>query len=91
MAGSGKTTLTQRLNSYVHEKKISSYFVNLDPAVATVPFEANIDIRDSLNYREVMEQYSVWSRGILIHLISSLDRMAPSSRPSIFSRQNLTK
>jgi hypothetical protein len=27
--------------------------VNLDPAVKTVPFAANIDIRDTVDYKEV--------------------------------------
>jgi translation initiation factor IF-2 len=35
----------------------------LDPAVATVPYSANIDIRDSLNYKEVMKQYNLGPNG----------------------------
>lgn len=31
MAGSGKTSLMQRINAYIHEKEIASYFINLDP------------------------------------------------------------
>ena len=31
--------------------------INLDPAVRSVPFDANVDIRDSVNYKEVMKQY----------------------------------
>ena len=53
MAGSGKTTLLQRLNLYTAEKGIKSYFINLDPAVKHVPFGASIDIRDTVNYKEV--------------------------------------
>lgn len=53
MAGSGKTTLLQRLNLYTTEMGIKSYFINLDPAVKQVPFGASIDIRDTVNYKEV--------------------------------------
>ena len=53
MAGSGKTSLLQRINLYMLEKEKRGYYVNLDPAVASVPFAANIDIRDTVNYREV--------------------------------------
>ena len=56
MAGSGKTTLMQRINAYVHEKKKPSYIVNLDPAVTYMPYGANIDIRDTVKYKEVMKQ-----------------------------------
>jgi GTPase SAR1 family protein len=63
MAGSGKSTLMQRINSYVHTKKYPSYIINLDPAVAEVNYNANIDIRDSINYKEVMKQYSLGPNG----------------------------
>ncbi len=48
MAGSGKTTFLQRINSYLHTKKIPGYIINLDPAVNHVPYGANIDIRDTV-------------------------------------------
>lgn len=63
MAGSGKTTFMQRINAYLHTKREPPYIINLDPAVNTVPFETNIDIRDSINYREVMSQYNLGPNG----------------------------
>ena len=52
MAGSGKTTFVQRLNSHLHSKKTPPYLINLDPAVLKIPFGANIDIRDSVKYKK---------------------------------------
>lgn len=70
MAGSGKTTFMQRINSYLHTQHTKSptttappYVLNLDPAVRSVPFESNIDIRDSINYKEVMKQYNLGPNG----------------------------
>ncbi|CAJ0846207.1 17493_t:CDS:10 [Entrophospora sp. SA101] len=63
MAGSGKTTLMQRLNAYLHSIKKSPYIINLDPAVTQLPFAANIDIRDTVNYKEVMKQYNLGPNG----------------------------
>jgi GTPase SAR1 family protein len=63
MAGSGKTTMMQRLNAYSHEHELASYIINLDPAVLKMPYTANIDIRDTVNYREVMKQYSLGPNG----------------------------
>ena len=48
MAGSGKTTLMQRLNSHLHTTSTPGYIINLDPAVTQVPYGANIDIRDTV-------------------------------------------
>jgi hypothetical protein len=49
MAGSGKTTLIQRINSYMHQQKLNGYIINLDPAVSHLPYGANIDIRDTVS------------------------------------------
>ncbi|KAI5451634.1 hypothetical protein NCC49_001615 [Naganishia albida] len=63
MAGSGKTTLMQRLNSYLHSQNKPPYILNLDPAVTHMPYEANIDIRDTVDYKEVMKQYNLGPNG----------------------------
>lgn len=77
MAGSGKTTFMQRLVSHLYThpdptqsepsvSKISPtppYIINLDPAVHHVPFTPNIDIRDSVNYKEVMKQFNLGPNG----------------------------
>lgn len=77
MAGSGKTTFMQRLVShlYTHPDPTSAspavsgtpptppYILNLDPAVHHVPFTPNIDIRDSVNYKEVMKQFNLGPNG----------------------------
>ncbi|KAI5194644.1 hypothetical protein E4T39_08579 [Aureobasidium subglaciale] len=63
MAGSGKTTFMQRINSHLHSKQTPPYVMNLDPAVRKVPFDSNIDIRDSVDYREVMKQYNLGPNG----------------------------
>ena len=66
MAASGKSTLMQRLNIHCNEQKTKAYYINLDPAVKSVPFAANIDIRDTVNYKEVMQQYGLGPNGGII-------------------------
>ena len=39
------------------------YVINLDPAVTQLPYAANIDIRDTVNYKEVMKQYNLGPNG----------------------------
>ncbi|KAI6709020.1 hypothetical protein JHW43_008439 [Diplocarpon mali] len=63
MAGSGKTTFMQRINSHLHAQREPPYVINLDPAVRNVPFDSNIDIRDSVNYKEVMKSYNLGPNG----------------------------
>ena len=44
-----------------------SYYINLDPAVrGDTPFAANIDIRDTVDYKEVMKQYGLGPNGAIL-------------------------
>lgn len=63
MAGSGKTTFLHRLVSHTQASNIRGYVINLDPAVMTLPFGANIDIRDTVRYKEVMNQFNLGPNG----------------------------
>lgn len=63
MAGAGKTTFVQRLAAELHSKKTPPYIINLDPAVLKLPYPVNIDIRDTVNYKEVMKQYNLGPNG----------------------------
>ena len=66
MAGSGKTTFVRKLCSYLAEKELKSYNINLDPAVIKTPFPAHIDIRDSVKYKQVMKKYQLGPNGSII-------------------------
>ena len=66
MAGSGKTTFVQRLTAELHAKKTPPYVVNLDPACREVPYPANIDIRDTVKYKQVMKQYQLGPNGGIV-------------------------
>jgi len=66
MAGSGKTTFVQRLTSQLHAAGSPPYVVNLDPACREVPYPANIDIRDTVNYKQVMKQYKLGPNGGIV-------------------------
>jgi GTPase SAR1 family protein len=93
LLGSGKTTFMQRINSYLHSKRKVPYVINLDPAVHSVPFESNIDIRDSINYKEVMKQYNLGPNGGILtslnlfatkvdQIIALLEKRTAPSDPS---------
>jgi hypothetical protein len=63
MAGSGKTSLMQRVNAYRHAKSSPPYVINLDPAVRDLPYDANVDIRDTVDYKSVMREYNLGPNG----------------------------
>lgn len=53
----------QRIISYLHTEQKPAYIVNLDPAVSHMGYSANIDIRDTVDYKEVMKQYNLGPNG----------------------------
>ena len=68
MAGSGKTTFVQRLISTLAMAGKRTYNINLDPAVLEVNFPANIDIRDSVKYKNIMKSYKLGTFQLLNNL-----------------------
>lgn len=81
MAGSGKTTLVDALSAWLEDDDdaeeeaapnaaadtpVGAYVVNLDPAVHTLPYEPNVDIRDTLVFKDVMKEYSLGPNGAII-------------------------
>lgn len=74
MAGSGKTTFVKRLDSYLNVRK-PHRVINLDPAVDRVPYMPYIDIRDTVNYKEVMKQYSLGPNGGIVTSLNLFSTM----------------
>ena len=66
MAGYGKTSFIQRFNSASHAKKMRTYILNIDPATTKIPYVPNIDIRDTINFKKVMKDYSLGPNGAIL-------------------------
>jgi len=66
MAGSGKTTFIQRFNSIANTKKMRTYIINIDPAIIKIPYIANVDIRDTINFKKIMKEYNLGPNGAIL-------------------------
>ena len=66
MAGSGKTTLMQRFHAYGVDAGLRNYVINLDPAVRKTGYSANVDIRDTVDYKQVMQAYGLGPNGAIM-------------------------
>ena len=66
MAGSGKTTFVQKLEEEIADKEKESYIINLDPAVMDTLYEPNLDIRDTVKYKEVMKSNNLGPNGAIL-------------------------
>ena len=48
------------------EATLPAYCINLDPATHHLAYEASIDIRDTINYKEVMKQHNLGPNGAIM-------------------------
>jgi GPN-loop GTPase len=66
LAGSGKTTFCDTYSRYLRSQGKSCYIVNLDPAVRSLPYESNLDIRDTIDYQSIMQDHKLGPNGAIL-------------------------
>lgn len=65
-AGSGKSLLTASFAEWLKMKKQNVITMNLDPGALTLPYTPDVDVRDYVNIREIMEKYELGPNGALV-------------------------
>jgi GPN-loop GTPase len=65
-AGAGKSTLAERFHEWTNVKGIDSILVNLDPGAENLPYDPDVDIRDWISLKEVMESHELGPNGAQI-------------------------
>ncbi|MHA1905915.1 MAG: PRK13768 family protein [Candidatus Thorarchaeota archaeon] len=69
-AGCGKSVLTAALEDWLVSSEISVAVVNLDPGVESPPYTSDVDIRNYVDYGEIMQKFGLGPNGALV---ASLD------------------
>ncbi|CAL6011834.1 ATP-binding_protein [Hexamita inflata] len=87
MAGSGKSTLVRTLQ----QRLSNPFIINLDPAIQTLAYVPDVDIRDSVDYDQLTSTSKLGPNGAILTalnlFVTKLDQLAgviPSSRPIVF-------
>jgi len=65
-AGSGKSTLTATVQNWVKLRGFDAIIVNLDPGAENLPYTPDVDIRDWISLKEVMETNELGPNGAQI-------------------------
>ncbi|MEM3141107.1 MAG: ATP/GTP-binding protein, partial [Nitrososphaerota archaeon] len=73
-AGSGKSTLTGAFSDWLRSQEQSTLIVNLDPAAISTPYEADIDIREMVDYERIMTTRKLGPNAALIASIREVVR-----------------
>ncbi len=65
-AGSGKSTLTHNFQKWMEMGSLDAITVNLDPGAENLPYKPDVDIRDWISLKEVMDTYKLGPNGAQI-------------------------
>jgi len=84
-AGSGKTTLTCRFGYWLSKININTALVNLDPAVKTIPYNADYDIRSIINTDDIMARENLGPNGAVIRAAELMEVKSREIASSILS------
>jgi GPN-loop GTPase len=65
-AGAGKSTLVAAYDRWAKQHGLSTVTVNLDPGAEALPYQPDVDIRDTIVLSEVMEEHGLGPNGAQI-------------------------
>lgn len=65
-AGSGKSSLTNAFMEWMEGQGYSAITVNFDPGIENAPYVPDVDIRDWIKLRTIMQEYGVGPNGAQI-------------------------
>jgi len=65
-AGSGKSTLTYNFQQWMSHRSLDAITVNLDPGAENLPYDPDVDIRDWISLKEIMDSYGLGPNGAQI-------------------------
>jgi len=84
-AGSGKSSLTAALYEWLRDQGQSSMTVNLDPAAVALPYDPDVDIRESVDYDRVMAQMGLGPNAALVKSVREVARNIEELRREVES------
>ncbi len=82
-AGSGKSHLVAAFADWLEANQLDVTRLNLDPAVEWLPYTPDVDVRDFVNARRVMEEYQLGPNGALIASVDLLIRHVQQIREEV--------
>ncbi len=77
-AGSGKSTFTASFRDWLHSQEAPVSTVNLDPAVENLEYVPDVDIREHVFIRDVLEEYGLGPNGAIIAAVDMSIEHLPS-------------
>jgi len=84
-AGSGKSTISHTFKEWTEVEGIDAILVNLDPGAENLPYSPDVDIRDWISLKEVMDAHELGPNGAQIACADMLALNTDDIKESISS------
>ncbi|MCF2137259.1 MAG: ATP/GTP-binding protein [Candidatus Thorarchaeota archaeon] len=82
-AGSGKSLLTAALEKWLISLEASVAIVNLDPGVDSPPYTSDVDVREYVDYNDIISTFGLGPNGALVAAIDMAVNHAQEMREEI--------
>jgi hypothetical protein len=76
-AGAGKSLMTHVLKDHLVGNEWDVVTVNLDPGAESLPYDPDVDVRNSVNLHELMDKYDLGPNGGLVLAADMIASKAP--------------
>ncbi len=86
-AGSGKSLLTAAFERWLNEFGVSTVVANLDPGVDSSPYRCDVDIRNYVDYGEIISTFELGPNGGLVAALDMAVNHAPDIREDLMSME----
>ncbi len=83
-AGSGKSLLTASLEKWLLGMELSVAIVNLDPGVDSPPYTSDVDIREYVDYDEIVRTFGLGPNGGLVAALDMAVNHVQDLRDEVF-------
>ncbi len=86
-AGSGKTLLALALSEWLGQNGLENIIINMDPAVESLPYTPDVDVREYVNARVIAEKHGLGPNGALLASMDLLYTRIKDLKEEIVDRE----
>jgi hypothetical protein len=82
-AGAGKSLLTSVLKTWYSDKGSTAIAVNLDPGAFSLPYSPDIDVKDHIDIKSIMDSYQLGPNGAIIFAADMIATRLPEIQEQV--------
>ena len=82
-AGAGKSLLTSVLKTWYSDQGSTAIAVNLDPGAFSLPYSPDVDVKDHIDIKSIMDSYQLGPNGAIIFAADMISTRLPEIQEQV--------